>query len=235
VSDEQSVQPQQALDELGRIRLAEHSLESVLGRVATLALRTVPGATDVSVTVVDRGRATTAAFTGQVAVDLDERQYEHGRGPCLDCIAGGEPVRISDMEAEDRWPEWAAAARGMGIHSSLSVPVPLQREISAALNIYSSQAQRFDDGDVEVASTFAAYAGVALANVHLYEAQSRLAEDLQTAMQTRAVIEQAKGVLMGARRCTSDEAFDLLVKLSQDSNRKLRDVAQAIVDEAAAG
>ena len=68
--------------------------------------------------------------------------------------------------------------------------------------------------------------------MHLYEAQGRVAEQLQTAMQSRAVIEQAKGILMGARRCKAEEAFDILVKLSQDTNRKLRDVAQALVDDA---
>ena len=110
--------------------------------------------------------------------------------------------------------------------------MPLQREVLAALNIYSTESDAFDDATVEVASTFAAYAGVALANVHLYTAQGQVAEQLQTAMRSRAVIEQAKGVLMGQRRCTSQEAFDVLVALSQRTNRKLRDVAQAVVDEA---
>jgi GAF domain-containing protein len=226
------MQPQQAFDELAQVRLADHSLDSVLGKIATLAQRTVPGAAEVSVTVVDRGRPTTVAFTGQLAVDLDERQYERGHGPCLDSIDGGEPVRILDMDADDRWPSWAAEAKRHGVRSSLSIPVPLQRELAAALNIYSTKVGAFGDDDVEVASTFAAYAGVALANMHLYEAQSRLAEDLQIAMRTRAVIEQAKGILMGSHHCTSEAAFDLLVKLSQNGNRKLRDVAQTVVDEA---
>jgi AmiR/NasT family two-component response regulator len=81
-------------------------------------------------------------------------------------------------------------------------------------------------------TTFSAYAGVALANMHLHQAQGKVAEQLQEAMQSRATIEQAKGILMGERRCTSDEAFNLLVELSQKSNRKLRDVAQALVDQA---
>ena len=117
----------------------------------------------------------------------------------------------------------------------MSIPVPLQREVSAALNIYSTEQDAFDSGAVELASTFAAYAGVALANMHLYEAQAQLAEQLQTAMQSRAVIEQAKGILVGARRCTPEEAFDILVRISQDTNRKLRDVAQALLDEAIGG
>ena len=231
--DAQPVQPQDAFEELAQLRLADHTLDSVLSRIAALAQQTVPGASEVSVTLVDRGRPSTIASTGQLALDLDERQYARGHGPCLDSVDGGEPVRISDPGADGRWPAWAAEAERYGVQKMMSVPVPLQREIAAALNIYGTEPGTFGDDDLEVACTFAAYAGVALANMHLYAAQSRLAEDLQTAMRTRAVIEQAKGIVMGARRCTSEEAFGVLVKLSQDSNRKLREVAQAVADDAA--
>lgn len=226
------VQPQDAFAELAQITLADHSIDTVMDKIAALTRRTVPGASEVSVTFVQGSKASTAAYTGALALHLDERQYDKGYGPCLDSIAGGEPIHISDMTAETRWPEFAAEAASHGAGSSLSIPVPVQPEVSAALNIYSTEPNAFDDDSVELASTFAAYAGVALANMHLYEAQGRVAEQLQAAMASRAVIEQAKGILMGARRCTSDEAFDILVKLSQDANRKLRDVAQALVDEA---
>lgn len=232
LDDDRPMDAQDAFAALGRISLDDASLESALELVAVLTKRTVPGASEVSVTLVEGGRASTVAFTGALAVDLDERQYKTGYGPCLDGIAGGERVHIPDMDAETRWPDWTAEATQRGVGSSLSIPVPLQREVSAALNVYSSQPAAFTDADVDVASSFAAYAGVALANLHLYRAQSRLAEDLQTAMRSRAVIEQAKGILMGGRRCTAEEAFTLLVELSQSTNRKLRDVAQALVDEA---
>ena len=151
----------------------------------------------------------------------------------MDCIEGGEPLIVPDMDSEPRWPDWAKSAAVLGAGSSLSMPVPLQREVFAALNIYSLERDAFDDAAVELASTFAAYAGVALANMHLYTAQGQVAEQLQAAMRSRAVIEQAKGILMGQRRCTSQEAFDILVGLSQDTNRKLREVAQALVDDTA--
>ena len=229
-TEQPSLPPQDAFEELGRLAFSDHTVESVMDKIAALTKRTVVGASEVSVTLVERGAPSTVAFTGQLAVDMDERQYARGHGPCLDSIAGGEPVRIRSMREEDRWPDWAAEAQRNGVGSSLSIPVPLQREVSAALNIYSTDESAFGDEAVEVASTFAAYAAVALANMHLYRAQSRLAEELQTAMKHRAVIEQAKGILMGARRCTADQAFDVLVRMSQAGNRKLRDVAQAIVD-----
>jgi len=83
--------------------------------------------------------------------------------------------------------------------------------------------------------TFAGYAAVALANAHLYDTTANLAQQMQAAMDSRAVIEQAKGIIMGDRRCTADEAFAILTRLSQDSNRKLRDIAAALVDRAAEG
>jgi GAF domain-containing protein len=139
------------------------------------------------------------------------------------------------MDTEQRWPDWARSASNAGAGSSLSIPVPLQREVSAALNIYSTDRDAFDEAAVELAKTFAAYAGVALANMHLYEAQGQVAEQLQQAMLSRAVIEQAKGILIGQRRCTPQEAFDILVRLSQDTNRKLRDVAEALVAQTMTG
>jgi GAF domain-containing protein len=226
------LQPFDAFAELARIVLAEHSLESVMARIADITQRTVPGADEVSVTVVERGDAKTVAQTGPLALSLDERQYERGYGPCLDSIDGGEPVHIDSMRSDDRWPSWTVRAVEEGAESSLSIPVPLQREVDAALNIYSRTERGLDDRSVQLARTFAAHAGVALANIHLYESQSRVAEQLQHAMHARAVIEQAKGIIMGDRRCSAEEAFNLLVSISQDTNRKLRDVARALVDQA---
>lgn len=232
VSPQHPSDPQDAFEELAGLTLADHSVTSVMDKIADLAKRTVPGAAEVSVTFIQDGRATTAAYTGALALHLDERQYDKGYGPCLDSIEGGVPIVISDMGKETRWPDFAADAEEQGAGSSLSIPVPLQREVSAALNIYGTAPDAFDETSIELASTFAAYAGVALANMHLYEAQGRVAEQLQTAMASRAVIEQANGILMGTRGCSASEAFDILVRLSQETNSKLRVVAQALVDQA---
>ena len=106
-----------------------------MATVAKVAKRTVPGASEVSVTLVKDGNASTVAFTGQVAVDVDERQYDKGYGPCLDSLDAGEPVRINSMRGKRRWRDWAAEASQLGAGSSLSLPVPVQREVQAALNI----------------------------------------------------------------------------------------------------
>jgi len=229
----QSTQPQDAFAELAGITLADHSLDQVLEKVASLTKSTLGLNGEVSVTLLDRGKASTIASTGPLATELDERQYERGYGPCLDCIDGGEPLIVKDMSTEQRWADWARSAAAAGAGSSMSIPVPLQREVAAAVNIYSVERDAFDSAASELATTFAAYAGVALANMHLYEAQGQAAEQLQQAMRSRAAIEQAKGILMGQRRCTAEQAFDILVGLSQGANVKLREVAEALVAQAA--
>jgi GAF domain-containing protein len=228
-----TVDARQAFEQLGRIVLSEQSMESVLQRVADLAKRVLPGVAEASVSLVTDDTATTVVSTGSLAKDLDESQYDRGYGPCLDAARGGEAMEITDARAERRWPDYAKRMVERGALSSLSVPVPVQKQVQAALNLYGLDVEAFDDDSRELARAFAAYAGVAVANMHLYDSTRKLAEQLEAAMASRAVIDQAKGILMGQRRCSAQEAFDLLVELSQHSNRKLRTVAQALVDEAA--
>ncbi|MEV4661089.1 GAF and ANTAR domain-containing protein [Micromonospora echinofusca] len=225
--------PADAFAELGRIKLGETNLDDVLQRVAELAKRALDTPVQVSVTLVRNGTGHTAAFTDDLARDMDERQYAQERGPCLDAAASGDLVSVPDLTAEDRWPDWAERGVKAGLGSSLSIGLPIQDAVVGALNVYARTPHAFDDDTVTVLETFAAYAAVALANAHLYDSTATLAQQMQEAMASRAVIEQAKGIIMAERRCAPGEAFDILAKVSQDSNRKVRDVAQALVDRAA--
>ncbi|MEV1144875.1 GAF and ANTAR domain-containing protein [Micromonospora sp. NPDC049799] len=225
--------PADAFAELGRIKLGETGLEDVLQRVAELAKRALTTPVEVSVTLVRNGTGHTAAFTDDLARELDERQYAQGRGPCLDAAASGDVLPVPDLTAEDRWPDWAERGVKAGVGSSLSIGLPIQDAVVGALNVYARTPHAFDDDTVAVLETFAAYAAVALANAQLYDSTAVLAQQMQEAMASRAVIEQAKGIIMAERRCTPTEAFNILAKVSQDSNRKVRDVAQALVDRAA--
>jgi GAF domain-containing protein len=230
--DRQPMDPTDAFAELGRIKLSETDIDGVLNKIAGLAKRTIPGTDEVSVTLVRGKGAYTAAYTGEIAVALDEAQYRKGYGPCLDASASGASLSLPEMATESRWPDWAARAREAGVNSSLSIGLPIHETVSGALNIYALKPDTFDDDAIILAQTFAGYAAVALANAHLYDVTATLAQHMQAAMESRAVIEQAKGIIMGERRCTADEAFRIMSKLSQDSNRKLRDVAAALVTRA---
>ena len=224
--------PSEAFAELGRIKLVETDLDGVLARVADLAKRTIPGAVEVSVTMIRGAEAHTAAFTGDLSLTLDEWQYDHGHGPCLDASAAPATLSLPDMSSEIRWPDFARRALDAGVNSSLSIGLLLHDPVIGALNVYATKPGAFDDDAILLAQTFSGYATVALSNAHLYDTQATLAQHMQAAMESRAVIEQAKGIIMGARRCTADEAFKILAKLSQDTNRKLRDVAAALVASA---
>jgi GAF domain-containing protein len=232
--------PQSPLDlteafiQLGTIRYDETSLDAVLTRIAEVARDGIPGAAEVSVTLVHGTEATTAAYTGDLALRLDEWQYEQGRGPCLDAATTGTVMIVADMAAESRWPEWARRAHAAGAGSSMSIGLPIQEAVVGALNVYGTRPGAFDEV-AEAAQTFADHAAVALANAHLYDSTATLAQQMQSAMHSRAVIEQAKGIIMGQRRCSAEEAFAILARVSQNSNRKVRDVAEALVRQVTAG
>jgi GAF domain-containing protein len=218
-----------AFAQLGRIKLSETDLNGVFQQVADLAKRTVPGAGEVSVTLVQNEDAHTPAFTGDLALALDESQYDLGLGPCLEAAFSTSTQHIADMTTDKRWPDWTTQAREAGVHSSLSIGLPVQDAVTGALNVYATKPHAFDEDALAVATTFASYAEVAMANAYLYNAQTTLAQHMEIAMRSRAVIEQAKGIIMRDRRCSADEAFTVLTKLSQRSNRKLRDVAVALI------
>lgn len=222
----------EAYSELARIDFANHDLRAVLGRVADVAKRTLIEAGDVSVTLLRGNRAYTAACTGPVALELDEVQYGQGHGPCVDAAVSAQLLHIPDMTVETRWPEYAPVAAARGIVSSISIGLPIQEAVLGALNLYEKRPDFFDEAALDVVSNFAAYAAVAAANAHLYDDAATQARQMYEAMEHRAVIEQAKGIIMGDRRCGPEEAFDILRQLSNASNRKLRDVAQTLVAEA---
>jgi GAF domain-containing protein len=224
--------PVAAFAELSKIRLSDTDLTQVLTRVAELAKRCVPGADAVSVTLIANGHPGTVAHTDELALALDEAQYDRGYGPCLDAARTHETFTVRDMTVEQRWPDWANRAAEFGARSSISTGMPVQQTVSGALNVYSRQPDAFDAAAHELLATFAGYGAVALANAHLYTATAALADQMAQAMDTRAVIEQAKGVLISQQHINADEAFTIMVRASQRGNRKLHDIAHAIVDGA---
>jgi GAF domain-containing protein len=231
---QRTTHPEVGFAELGRIVLGEQSLEDVLAVVAQVAKRVLPTSAEASMTLIDGDKPVTVAFTGPMAIELDERQYDRDRGPCLRAAREGETFMIADTATDERWPDLTADARALGIRSTLSVPLPLRREIQGGLNLYAYEADAFDERAMELAETFAGYAAVAVDNSHLFAATEELATQMREAMASRAVIEQAKGILMGQRNCDADEAFAILVTLSQESHRKLREVAQALIEHTVA-
>lgn len=203
--------------------------------MAELAKRTIPGAAEVSVTLMQDGDVESVAFTGPLASQLDECQYQAGFGPCMDAAISGGIIAIDDTANSAAYPDFARTVQRHGITHTLSTGLPVQRQTIGALNIYGTDGGAFDEHTQELAATFAGYAAVAVANAGLYASTAQLAAHLQHALESRAVIDQAKGILMGRHGISADAAFDLLCKQSQLANRKLRDIAADLVDEVQRG
>jgi hypothetical protein len=222
---------QSAFDELGRISFAEHSLESVLHRVTELAAQVLPGEPVTSVTILQGGKAATVASSGALAVDLDEVQYRLGEGPCLAAASRGRTAELADTSAPPvEWAPFAAIAANRGCGSVLSFPLPVQELVSGALNVYGRKASGGGGRTTELVSRFAAYAVVPVSNMYLYETAVERAEHLQAALDSRAVIDQAKGILMERLKLTADQAFQVLARVSMETNTKVREIAQRFVE-----
>jgi GAF domain-containing protein len=234
VASDQNPQPanaDEALERLGRLSLREVSMDSLLQTVSDLTKTVMPGNPEASVTLLVKHDPTTVVSTGQLAVDLDERQYERGHGPCLHAARTGELTVIADTRTDTRWPDYLPRAVEHGCLSSLSIPLVVDEEeqVGAALNVYARQPDAFDGASQAIATRFAAYAAVAAGNLYAYQSARGLAGNLQRALESRAVIDQAKGVLVERYKLTPDQAFQLLVQASMRANRKVRDIADHLV------
>jgi transcriptional regulator with GAF, ATPase, and Fis domain len=226
MTETQAAKPTDAFAELGRIDFSGTDFATVLAKVADVARRYIPGADDVSITLVGPGGAHSAAFTGQRALTVDEGQYQQGHGPCLAAAAANITVIVADMAGDSRWPDWADRAITAGVHSAVSIGLPLRESVSGAFNVYAVKPHAFDEDAVILAQTFAGYGAVAMANADLHDG---LADRTQVAMDRRAVIEQAKGIVMAERRCTADDAFAVLAKVCEYTHRSLDEVAATLV------
>ena len=219
------------LRDLSRVVLADRELEQVLTEITGIAARGVPGAEAVSTTMLRGEKPFTAAYSGEMAMKADELQYAEDSGPCMDAGRGGVVLRIDDMLSETRWPRYVARVREEGVRSSMSVPLPYQGNYIGALNIYSSKPAAFASPESLSAGRDVAEAiAIAVVNADAHHRLGEQARNLQLAMETRAVIEQAKGVLMAQRRVDAEAAFDILRDASQRYNRKLREIATGIVE-----
>jgi GAF domain-containing protein len=224
-----------ALHELSHLLVSEESVQTTLQRVVDLAAQTIEGCDAAGVTLDDHSSYLTAAYTDERTLAVDRGQYALDEGPCLQAMRDMAILRVTVDEAQDRWPEFSAAARESDICSFLAAPLVVQGRSIGALNLYSRSMDGFGVVDDVLVALYGAQAAIALANATTYDGARKLSEQLQEAINSRAVIEQAKGILMHEHRISADEAFKLLRKRSTNTNVKLRVLAQQIVDEVSSG
>jgi GAF domain-containing protein len=222
-----------SLDALSSFFVGQATMSETLLHVSELATDSVPGTKFVGLTMLVDDKPSTAVFTDPESPEIDQTQYDTGHGPCLDAFRTGEIRMIASTNQENPWPEFSAACIAHGIYSTLSLPLGIGDKPLGAMNMYAPVEFAYEGGQIETALLFSAQASIVLANAQAYWDARSLGEQLSESISSRAVIEQAKGIIMGSMRCNAEDAFDFLVKQSQHTNTKLRTVAQDIVDDVA--
>src|SRR3954453_1094055 len=219
-----------AMHELAQLLVAEEGVESTLQRISDLAARVIPDCDAAGVTLAVDGKYVTAACTDNRTLEVDEGQYTRGEGPCLQAMQDKAVLRLDVEEANERWPEFLDDARRSGIHSFLAAPMLLKNQAIGSLNLYSGKPRGFTDLDDLLIALFTGQAAIAVANAKTYADAVELTRQLREAIASRAVIEQAKGVLMGREGSDAAAAFDQLRTWSQTRNIKPRDIARQIFE-----
>ena len=216
-----------AMDTAARSLLERGNVDEAAGSIVAGAVAVVPPATGAGISLVQRGGKVTAeAPSSAVAGELDRLQNELGEGPCLEAIHEETRIEVTDTAAPgQRWPQWAAAAREHGVGSILCLQLFARNGSAGALNLYAPTPHAFDADAQHLAGLFASHAAVTLYGARQVAALNR-------ALASRDEIGQAKGILMERFAMSPEQAFELLVRSSQDTNVKLVSVARFLVDEA---
>ncbi|MET9230075.1 ANTAR domain-containing protein [Lentzea sp. NPDC003310] len=202
--------------------------EAALDHVVRTAREVIPGADLVSVTLRgSAGHLVTAASTSGAAVELDQVQEVTGRGPGLDVVAPDESGQVicDDLAADERWPEFSAAAVAQGRRALVCTGL---HDATGALTVYSSRPDGLTSADARMAVLLATHGSLALAHARLAEKADQRQGELRRAIESRDIIGQAKGILMHRQGISADEAFYLLRTTSQELNTKLVEIARTV-------
>src|SRR3712207_3261725 len=212
------------LSEFARSLEAEDDPDRMLKEVVAAAVALIPGAEEGSLSVVlGRSEVTSQHPSSDLPRQVDAVQSEVGEGPCLDAVFEEQTVRMPDLAHEERWPNFTKRAREIGVASMLSFQLYVEGDNLGALNLYSRRPNAFDDESEHVGLLFASHAAVAFAD-------AQKLDQLNSAVETRDLIGQAKGILMERYQISAEQAFRVLTRVSQQRNRKLRDLAAELAD-----
>ena len=214
----------QRMAELARSSAAPRSVDDVLSDVTAAAMELIPGADTAGVLLIGKdGKWDSVANTSDLPHRLDELQMLFNEGPCVEAALDELIVRTDDFRSDNRWPKYAPAVVEIGVFSGLSFKLYTADRTAGALNLFSFKPNAFDAEDETTGVVLAAHAAAAIL-------ASRHGEQLQSALSTRDRIGQAKGIIMERFGVDDVRAFEMLRKLSQDSNTKLIEVAQRVID-----
>ena len=215
--------------QVAKLLEADEDRDEPLHRLIRLGVELVPGTSAAAVTIAADGSALTFAASDPRLDDLHSLQFERGDGPAVETLLHSEPRRIDDTATERRWPTFCPAADEAGFASLLVLPLRTDRHPAGAVALYGGKRDVFRGVAHEIALLFAAQGGTALHNAELYQTCRRMVDNLQASLESRAIIEQAKGIVHAELGISPAEAFQLLSRFSQNTNRRVRKIAADLV------
>lgn len=221
----------ESAEALGAYFMGDVGVAEALEKICHASVEAVDPASRAGISMTLDARIGTYVATHPEVATVDQAQYDTGDGPCVDAFATGRAVLVASALEPGPYPEFRRVAVNHGLLSVISMPMSAGREVVGALNLYSPIAHAFGSGTTDRLHAFATHAAFVLHNHQAFSDAQALSENLTQAMASRAVIEQAKGVIMGATGCTPEEAFIRLREQSQQENVKLREIALGIVNQ----
>jgi GAF domain-containing protein len=209
----------------------------LLGEVAEFAAHAIPGVDGAGVALIDATQGKPALQIGTATArfvhEIDTVQYnELNEGPCITCMQSRRATVSGSLGSDSRWPRFGGRVARMGVHSALSLPLMLGDHAIGAINCYATSHDAFGEHAVRLGSQFAGPAAVSIYNAQLLAGAHERAEQLQRALESRALIDQAIGIIRSRSGASAEWAFARLVRMSQTENTKLHVIAERLVAEA---
>ena len=220
------------LSALSHLAVCRMDLAGALTKVAEYTASAVPGADGAGLTLLGVGTDDTVVASAPFVAEVEAIQCTVQEGPRITAAAHRRTVRSGSLCSDQQWPRFGARVARLGVRSALSLPLVTDEGVLGAMDVYAYASDAFDDRAVRVAELFAVPAAIAVQNAQVLAEARRLSAQLEVALKHRAVIDQAKGILISRMGCGADEAFDRLRQMSQAESRKLYAVAQHVVDRA---
>lgn len=225
MGDGEGVELAESLAEVARALEAADDVEATLTKLVHLAVETLDACDHAGISLIRRRKVTSGPRSDDIPATIDDLQTEVGEGPCLDAIRQQETFCTGRLSEDERWPDFARRAHEeTGMESILSLRLFVEEDNMGALNLYSAKPDAFGEADIAIGLAFAAHGAVALAG-------SRKQESLQEALDSRVIIEQAKGRLSAERGISVDAAFEVLRNHARSNNITVRSVAHGVVEE----
>ncbi len=203
--------------------------DEALHRLTELGAELVPGGAAAAVTIAMASGALTFAASDRRLTGLHRLQFDGDDGPVVETLRYNEPRRVDDTATECRWPAFCRAAARAGFGSCLVLPLRTDRQPAGAVTLYGKEPDVFRGAAHDIALLVAAQGGTAVHNAGLYRACRRLVDNLHAGLESRAVIEQAKGILHARLGVSPEEAFHLLTRYSQNTNQRVRKISTRLV------